>query len=404
VHADGNRARDAEGTRVLLVAGEASADAYGARVLRELRRREPEIEVFGIGGESLAAAGLERHGDAADLEIVGFTGVVSALPRLLRLQRRMRRLLRGRRPDVLVCIDLPDFNFLLARRARVLGVPALFFVSPQVWAWRPGRIARWKGGIAKMIVVLPFELPLYQDAGVPAAYHGHPLLELLVPRFASREAARRHFGLDPDRPLAVLAPGSRRSEWRHHAAALFGAGALLQREHPELQLAVPLAPRADAAQMQAAAARAGARVTCTRGDNFDLFRAADLGILCSGTATLEAALAGLPIVIFYRSNPLNAFLARRLVKIDRFGLPNIVLGGDTPVYPERLQEAASSEGRAAAARPLLEDPAEALRLRRAGAALRELLGAADTSAAVAAEILALASRSPARAEGARSEP
>jgi lipid-A-disaccharide synthase len=384
-------------TRVMMVAGEASADLYGARILEQLRSRDPELEAPGIGGERMKRAGLSPHGDAAELEIVGFTAVLSSLPTLVRLYRRMIGLLRGVRPDVLVCIDLPDFNFMLALQARALGVPVLFLISPQFWAWRSGRIAKLAGRISKMIVAFPFEVPYYERAGVPVAFHGHPLLEgLPAAPVASREEALRRLGLDPTRRICVLAPGSRSSEWRHHLAPLFEAGARMQRELPDLRFAVPLAPRASAERMRAAASKAGIEVVCTRGDHHELFRHADFGLICSGTATLEAALADLPMLIFYRGNWVNAILAKLLVEIDRIGLPNIVLGGDAPVYPELLQHRASAERLAERALELLRDEAALARLRTAGSRVRQLLSAGDTSRAVADEILALArpDRSP----------
>jgi lipid-A-disaccharide synthase len=323
-------------TRVMMVVGEASADLYGARILEALRRREPGLQAFGIGGERLKRAGLTAHGDAAQLEIVGFT-----LRTIVHLYRRMVALLREARPDVLVCIDLPDFNSMLALQARARGVPVLFNISPQFWAWRGGRINKLVGRISKMIVAFPFEVAYYVRAGIPVAFHGHPLLEGLEPRHASREEAHARFGLDPERRTCVLAPGSRRSEWKHNVGVLFGAAAQMQRELPDLQFAVPLAPEASQEQMQRAAAEAGIEIVCTRGDNYDLFRSSDFGLVCSGTATLEAALAELPMLIFYRSNWANAILAKLVVEIDQIGLPNIVLGGDAPSYPELLQHHAS---------------------------------------------------------------
>jgi len=308
----------------------------------------------------------------------------------------MVALLSQATPDVLVCIDLPDFNSMLALQARARGVPVLFDISPQFWAWRSRRIDKLAGRISKMIVAFPFEAPHYERAGVPVAFHGHPLLEGLEPRHASREQALARFGLDPERRTCVLAPGSRRSEWKHNIRVLFGAAAQLQRELPDLQFAVPLAPRASEERMQRAAEAAGITIVCTRGDNYDLFRSGDFGLLCSGTVTLEAALAELPMLIFYRGNWVNAILARLMLEIDRIGLPNIVLGGDSPAYPELLQHRASARGLAEQALSLLRDEAALSRQREAGARVRKQLTGGSTSDAVAAEILALArTRGPA---------
>ena len=266
---------------------------------------------------------------------------------VIRLYRRSCGCCATSRPTCSCVIDLPDFNLMLASQARARGIPVLFDISPQFWAWRPGRIDKIAGRISKMIVAFPFEVPFYERAGVPVAFHGHPLLEGLARRFPARETALRHFGLDPERRTLALAPGSRPNEIAHLVPALFGAAARLARQHPGWQLAVPLAPQVDEESIQQAARRAGIRIVCTRGDVFDLLAAADFGILCSGTVTLEAALAGLPMVIVYRGNWLNVFLARRLIRIDRIGLPNIILGGERCIFPELIQESAAPEPLAA---------------------------------------------------------
>jgi lipid-A-disaccharide synthase len=380
--------------RVMLVVGEASADRYGARILEALRGLAPDVHAFGIGGEHTRRAGLDTRGDARALEIVGFIRVLASLPALLRLYLRMVRLLSQQRPDVLLCIDLPDFNLMLALQARARGVPVLFDISPQLWAWRPGRIDKLADRITRMIVAFPFELPFYERAGVPVAYHGHPILELLAPRFASREEALAQLGLDPARRICVLAPGSRRSELAHHTRPLFGAAARMQRALPDLQFAVPLAPGIAAQELERAATEAGVDIVCTTGDHFDLFRSAELGLICSGTATLEAALAELPMLIFYRVAAVDAWIARRLLTIDRIGLPNIVLGGNAPVFPELLQRDVSAERLAELALALLGDADRLATLRNAGQQVRQLLSRGDTSQAVAREILALARDGP----------
>jgi lipid-A-disaccharide synthase len=395
VEAVGRRLRaDQDGAvlRVMMVVGEASADAYGARILRALRRRAPDVDAFGVGGPRLREAGLRCQADADRLEIVGFTAVATRLPALAGLLRRLHRSLRERRPHVLVCIDLPDFNALLARRARALGIPVLFFIAPQAWAWRSGRARRWPRIASRLIVAFPFEVPFWERAGVSVACHGHPLLEDLPAHPSAREAALEPLGLDPGRPTLVLAPGSRRSEWRHHARLLFAAAARVRAEHPKLQVALPLAPGTSEERLQRAAARAGVAIACTPPPHHDLLCHADLGLLCSGTITLEAALAGLPFVAFYRGSWPNALLAALLLETDRVALPNIVLGGERPVFPELLQHRATPARLAREALALLGDDAALARLRTAGRRVREHLTAGPTSERVADEILTLARR------------
>jgi lipid-A-disaccharide synthase len=389
------RARRAgEPLRVLFVAGEASGDLYAARVLEALRAREPDVVATGLGGPRLRAAGMESVGDASPLSIVGFTRVATRLPRLVPLYRRLRRELGRRPPHVLVCVDLPDWNALLARQARRRGIATLGFVAPQVWAWRPGRVRALAGRISKLVVLFPFEVSAWAAAGVPVACHGHPLVEVLEARRVSRAEAAARLGLDPARPTLALAPGSRTSELAHHAGPLLGAAARFQRELPAWQLALALAPHAPEAPLRAAAARVGLAIRCVRDAAFELFLAADFGLVCSGTASLEAALAGLPMLIFYRGRALDAAIARRLLRVDRIGLPNLLLGGPTPVFPELHQEAVTPAGLASAALACVREPARMQALRAACARVRERVPAAATADAVAAEIQALAAGAP----------
>jgi lipid-A-disaccharide synthase len=383
-----------EPLRVLLVAGEASGDRWGAQVLAELRAREPGVVAWGIGGARLRAEGLRCVADSEALGIVGFTGVAARLPRLAALYRRLVAELERQRPDVLVAIDLPDWNALLALQARARAVPTLFFIAPQVWAWRAARAARLAERISRLVVLFPFEIARWERAGVAVVCHGHPLADELAARDVTRAQARARLGVDPSRPLLALAPGSRASELAQHLGPLLDAAARVRAELPALALALPVASEACEDPLRAAIEASGLEVVLVRDAAFELFLAADFGLVCSGTATLEAAFAGLPMAIFYRGHPLNAALARRLVRVDRIGLPNLLLGGPEPVFPELFQEDVTGERLAATALGALRDPARLAELRGAGARVRALLPARATAAAVALEILALAGGAP----------
>jgi lipid-A-disaccharide synthase len=382
--------RPGEPLRVHFVAGEASGDLYAARVLAALRAHLPGVVAEGLGGDRLRAAGLRSLGDASALSIVGFTGVLAALPRLARLYRGFARALDREPPHVLVCVDLPDWNGLLALQARARAVATLFFVAPQVWAWRPGRVAALADRISRLVVLFPFEAPAWAAAGVPVVCHGHPLVEVLAERRCSRAEAAARLGLDPRRPTLALAPGSRASELAHHVGPLLGAAARLQRELPSWQLAVALAPLVPEDPLRAAAARLGLEIRCVRDAAFELFLAAEFGLVCSGTATLEAALAELPMLVFYRGSALNMAIARRLVRVDRIALPNLLLGGPAPVFPELLQEAVTPAELARVTLECVRDPARMAALRAAGARVRERAPAGATADAVAREIATLA--------------
>jgi lipid-A-disaccharide synthase len=388
------RRKAGEPLRVLLVAGEASGDRWGARILAEIRRREPDALCWGIGGARLRAAGLRCVADSEALGIVGFTGVVARLPRLAALYRRVVAGLERERPDVLVAIDLPDWNALLALQARARAVPTLFFVAPQVWAWRAARASRLAERISRLVVLFPFEATPWERAGVSVACHGHPLADELAARECTRAQARARLGVAPSRPLLALAPGSRASELARHLGPLLDAAARVRAELPELALAMPVASEACEASLRTAIEASGLDVVLARDAAYELFLAADFGLVCSGTATLEAAFAGLPMAIFYRGHPLNAALARRLVRVDRIGLPNLLLGGPEPVYPELFQEEVTGERLAGAALAALRDPTRLAALRDAGARVRALLPARATAEAVAREVLALAGGAP----------
>ncbi len=378
--------------KIMMVAGEASADIYGARVIEQLKKLNPEIEAYGVGGQQLEKSGLRLLADANELSIVGFTAVITALSVIVKIFFRLVHSFREETPDALVCIDLPDFNLMLATQARRCSIPVLYYISPQIWAWRRGRVRAMADKVSKMIVAFPFEKMFYEKAGIPVAFHGHPLLEDFQMHFDSMQEAKEHFGLDPLKKTLVIAPGSRRNEFKYNLADMFAAGKLILDELPDWQVAVPLAQKADENEMDNAAFTAGIKPIFTRGDNIDLFACADFGVICSGTATLEAALAGLPMVIVYRGHPLNIWLARRLVSIDRVGLPNIILGGDEMAFPELIQKDARAKPCAEKVLAILRDAGEYAKLVKACERVKNSLQGGDTSGRVAREIVDLMSK------------
>lgn len=339
---------------VLLVAGEASADAYAAGVITRVKERCPGARFVGVGGEKAEVAGLQIVAGAAELSIVGFTGVLTGLGALRRIFRRLLRVMDERRPDLLLCIDLPDFNLGLANQAKARGIPVLYYISPQFWAWRTGRLRVIADRIDHLAPAFPFEAEALRKAGVACSYFGHPIMDTLPKEGVNREEMRQSLGLDPRRPLLILAPGSRRNEVEHLGPVLAGAAAIMQNERPEVQLAVSLAPTVDAARIKALFAERGLTPVFVPGRFYDLLSCGDAGLITSGTATLEAALAGLPHAILYRGNWLNITIARRVVKVDKIGLPNIILGRFA--FRELIQEDCNPEAAAAQARALLAGP------------------------------------------------
>lgn len=372
--------------RVLLVAGEASGDLHGAALVRALRRRAPTLEISGIGGEHLQAAGMRLLVDMASVATMGFVETFGTLSRLVRAYRRLVRFLDEERPQLVILIDYPEFNFRIARQAKRRGIPIFYFIGPQVWAWRRGRVRTLRRLVDRMAVVFPFEPPLYNDGRSDgrslAEFIGHPLLDVVAPTRSGAET-RARYGLDPDRPVLALLPGSRQKEVGYLLRPLVAAAEILAAEgwQPILALAPGLSPDV----LTDAAGGSPPGFPLAQGDTYNVIAAADAAVVASGTATLETALLGCPMVIVYRMAPLTYWLARRLVQVDWIGMPNIIL--QRSVFPELIQAEATPEAIAAAVRGLAgRRTAVAADL----ATLRERLGepgAADRAATLALELI-----------------
>ncbi len=371
--------------RVLIVAGEASGDLYGSLVMRAMGASGRPAGFTGIGGPSMRSAGLRPLGDAGVLGVTGFLEVLGSARAIWRAYREACRMLASpaARPDLALLIDYPDFNLRLARKAHRAGVPVLYFVSPQVWAWRKGRVRQVAGTVDRMLVILPFEEEIYRRAGVPVEFVGHPLLDLVRPE-RTREQALRPLGLDPNRPVVALLPGSRGNELRAHLPAMLGAARLLRDEFRDLQFLVPVAPTLDQEEIRAmvtaglspvppgGGSGAGPGWALVAEHRYDAVAACDAAVVASGTATLETALLGVPMVIVYRMNPLTYALARLLSEVPHIGMPNLIAG--ERVAPELVQAECRAPRIAREVRRILADPraAEAIRLGLAG--VRSRLG------------------------------
>ena len=324
-----------EPLRVLLVAGEASGDLHGAALLRALQQRVPHLDVAGVGGARLRAAGMRVLVDTEHVATMGFVETFGTLGRLLRTYRRLVRFLDEERPRLVVLIDYPEFNLRLARQAKRRGIPVFYFIAPQVWAWRRGRVRTIAERVDKLGVVFPFEPALYNNGRQLAEFIGHPLLDVVHPTRPAAET-RARYGLAPDRPVLALLPGSRKKEVSYLCGPMCAAAAQLAKEgwQPIIALAESLAPD------DLRAALGGAvEVPIAHGDTYDVVAAADAAIVASGTATLETALLGCPMVIVYRMAPLTYWIARRLVDVPWIGMPNIIL--QRAVFPELVQSEAT---------------------------------------------------------------
>jgi len=369
---------------LMIVAGEASGDGHGAKLVAALRALRPgvEWEFFGAGGEEMRAAGVETLVDAREVAIMGALEVAAALPKFLRVFRRLRAAARERRPRAVVLVDWPEFNLRLARRLKRDGQRVIYYISPQIWAWRGYRLRAIRRDVERLLVILPFERDYYERAGVRVDYVGHPLLDSVRVSATREEFCARH-GLDPARPIIALLPGSRHSELKFILPPMLEAARLLGRERPGLQFVIPLAP----ALARAAIPPLPAVARLVEGDAHNALAAAELAVVASGTATLEAAIIGTPLIIVYRASGLNWRLFRPLINVPYVGMPNLIAGRE--IAPELLQGDLTGGRLAAEVGALLDDDGRRARLRADLAAVRARLGEARASERAAARVLDL---------------
>jgi lipid-A-disaccharide synthase len=370
----------------MIVAGEASGDLHGATLCRALRVLAPGRRLVGMGGERMAAAGVERAADVTAAAVIGGTEALGPLATLYRAWRRLTAVLHGEsRPAVVVVIDFPEFNLRLARVARRAGIPVVYFIPPQVWAWRPWRIRAIRRRVSRVLAVLPFEVALYEAADVPVTFVGHPVLDAVADA-PSRDEARGRLGLPPDAIVLGLLPGSRAQEIAHTLPVLREAAARIIATRAGARLILALAPSVDRALVERLTA--GTPPVTIVPDAHAVMRAADLLLVTSGTATLEAALLGTPMIVCYRFSRLSEAWVRLLVRVPWISLVNITLG--RAVVPEIYQRAFTPEHVAAEAERLLGTPAALAAQRQAFAELRGLLGEPGVGERAAHHVLALA--------------
>jgi len=358
--------------RIMLSAGEASGDRLGAGLAEALRRRHAEIDLIGMGGEKMAAAGVRLIQDSSEVAVVGIWEVLRHLPAIRRAKGLMESALVGEKPDLLIPIDFPDFNLRLAAGAKRAGVPVVYFVSPQIWAWRQGRVRKIRSLVRRMMVLFPFETEFYEAAGVPVTYVGHPVVDRAEGGL-NAEQLRERVGLDPEREVIALVPGSRREEVERLLPPMHGAADVLRRRRPDLQFLVPLAPGLPRQVCERIVEADGIKnIRLHSGDFPDILSLCSAGVVASGTASLEAAAVGLPMVVVYRVSPLSYAIGRALIKVENIALPNLVAG--RRVVPELIQGRCNAGAIADALARYLDDPEEVARVRRELGAIRRKLG------------------------------
>ena len=335
--------------RILLVAGEASGDAHGADLVSALKARQPQLDIFGVGGPALRAAGMQTLVDAATIAGMGLFEAADKLTALLRTYRALTKILRAHPPDLLVLIDFPEFNLRLAKVAKHVNVPVFYYISPQVWAWRKKRvhtIAKW---VDLLAAVFPFEPDFYSAHGCSVEFVGHPLVGRVRPT-RSRADTLRLYHLNPVRKTIALLPGSRTQEVRYLLPPLLQATTALGEGY---QFILAVASTLDRAQIETTVRAHSAVIRVVQGDTYNIAHAADLAVVASGTATLEVALLERPMVIVYRLAPVTYALARLFVRVPFIGMPNLI--AERQVVPELIQSAVTPERIATEAQRLLTD-------------------------------------------------
>ena len=372
--------------RIAMVAGEASSDQLAAHLIVALQKHLPDARFYGIGGPGMQRVGFDSLWPADRLAVRGYAEVLSHYRAITSMRRQLLRRLRKDRPDVFIGVDGSDFNLWLEKRLKHDGIPAIHFVSPSIWAWRGRRMSRIVESVSHILALFPFEPELYRDTAVKCTYVGHPLADL-IPLEVDRGAVRERLGIPRDRPVIALLPGSRKSELHFMAETFVETAKLLLVRHPDLRFLVPLVSRQTRQQFETALWKLKADelpLTLMFGHAADAVAASDAALVASGTATLETALVGRPMVIVYKMSPWSWRLMRRMRYLPWVGLPNILAG--RYVVPEFLQDDATPENLAQALGNLLIDRQAGAGIARVFAGIHRLLRQ-DTAQKAAAAVL-----------------
>jgi len=354
--------------QILISAGEASSDMYAARLATALRERT-SAKFFGMGGPRMAAAGVELVADYHEVAVVGIAEVLHKIPAVIAVQNRLKREAQRRNAALAILVDSPGTHLGVARRLKQIDVPVGYFIGPQVWAWRAGRVRTVKRRVARMVVIFPFEEKIYRDAGVPVDFVGHPLVDVVKPTMTRAEFIARH-NLDPGRPIVTILPGSRPNEIAQNYPRVIQACERLAKS-ANVQFVHAKAPGLSA-EFFARYAQPTIEIRRVEGATYDALAAADCAIVASGTATIEAALLGTPMVVIYRVTPTSAFILRRMVRTPFFSMVNLIAG--RRVVPELIQDDFTPAAVETEVRRLLDPPAARDEMKSGLAEVRAKLG------------------------------
>ena len=376
--------------KIMFSAGEASGDLHGARLAEALKKLQPDIELIGFGGVQMEAAGVRLCRNFKDYSVMGFWEVLVNLRRMFQLRDALLAFMQAEKPDLLVLIDYPDFNWRLAKKAKAMGIPVFSYIPPSAWAWRKGRAKSCARIADEFVAIFPFETQVYEEAGAKISFLGNPLVDTVRPSMTTL-AARECFGVAEGQHAVLLLPGSRQQEIRLLLPVMLQAAALLRKERPDTVFFLPVAAGIDRAELEQMAVRAAVPLHYTTEHTYDLMGLADFAIATSGTVVMEAALMGLPCVVLYRLSPISYFIGNLLVHVENFSLPNILAG--RRIQPELLQAEVTPENIAAEACRLYRGEAHAAEVKAGLAAACAKLGEPHAAERIAKRILDAAERS-----------
>lgn len=372
--------------KIMIMSGEASGDLHGANLAKEIRKADPSALLYGVGSRNMKEAGVTMLADASEISVVGISEVITHIRVIYRVYSKLKLFLKQERPDLLILIDFPDFNIMLGKAARKLGIPVLYYISPQVWVWRKGRIKTIAGLVKAMIVVFPFEVPLYRQAGVDVRFVGHPLTDVVYSDL-TKEQAKSKLGLAQEHRTVALLPGSRKTEVMNLLPDMLTAAKILLSRFPRLQFVLPVAHTLTRDFIRNFVDQSGVPISITDGKVYDVLKASDAAIVTSGTATLETGLMAVPMTIVYRISGITYFVLSKMVNagLEHIGLVNIVAG--ERLVPELLQQEANPENMADALTKMLSDPGYYDHIRDGLQNVRGKLGDSGASARAASVVM-----------------
>ena len=379
--------RPPDSKKIMIVAGEQSGDLHGSNLVRAMHRIDPDLRFYGIGGRKMREAGVELIADAADMAVVGLTEVVGKLGMILGVMRRMKLALKKLKPALLILIDYPDFNLRLGKAAKKDGVRVFYYISPQIWAWRKGRIHKIREVVDKMAVILPFEEQVYRQVSMDVSFVGHPLLDVVKTKYTRKEALRK-FDLQDGITTVGLLPGSRKGEVSKLLPVMLKAAGILMQSRPPVQFILPLADALDRDFVEEMIRQESVPVRVVPNEIYDVIGVSDIVVVASGTATLETALLGTPMIIIYKVSPLSYYVGTKVINVTHIGLANLIAG--KTIVPELIQEDANPNRIAAEVIGILADESRMQSIKEELNQIREKLGspgASEKAARLACDML-----------------